>query len=195
LPFHALYRNRQNEAPYLPRQWYLSDAEMLQWVGKDGVLIRRTDKLDPSMVRGMILHHPVGFIHEMKNSYTILVAAGLEPEVERVIVIKELMHCYFGPDGGGIFATDSQMALESHLQKFFGNSFALRSHATEAENKALWMALAVICPENTRVQYRAKAKDDPNAIQELAEELRIPLHQAKALLSPQFDSEIKSILQ
>lgn len=157
--------------------------------------LKRSHVLPKSHVRGLVIAHQAGFIpHSLAANYTIIIAAGLEPEMERMVVIKELMHCYFGPDFGGAYATSSQIALDNHMKAFFGRSFATHSHAEEAEAKALWMALGVICPEHRRQQFKEQLAAGDCTIAQVAAGLRIPNHHAAALLNHQFETEIAEIL-
>ncbi len=114
--------------------------------------------------------------------------------MERMVTIKEIMHCYFGPDFGGKYATDSQIALDNHLKRFFGRSYAIHSHADEAEAKALWMALGVLCPEHRRQELKEEVMSNKRTIHDVAALLRIPQHHAAALMNHQFETEISEIL-
>lgn len=161
----------------------------------EDIHIKRSDALPKSHLRGLVVAHCGGFIpHNMSANYTIIIAAGLDPEMERLVAIKELMHCYFGPDFGGKYATDSQFALDNHLKAFFGSSFAIHSHAVEAEAKALWMALGAICPEHRRQYFKEQIAADEMTVEDVAGILRVPRHHAAALMNHQFETEIAEIL-
>jgi hypothetical protein len=194
LPYRKLYSRRQSAPFFLPRAWYISDAEDLSWVSKDGIYIKVTERLLKDRIRGLIISHGPNFVHDLQAKYTIIVAEGLAPEMERFVVIKELMHCYLGPDGG-VWATDSAISLESHMRAFFGNSFTIRSLAADAEVKALWMALGVLTPETNRLQLREAVLAKAKSYEDVASELMVPLHTAKALLSERFEDEIAHILK
>lgn len=129
----------------------------------------------------------------VSSPYTIFIAAGLTPEMERFVLIKELMHVYFGP--GVVYATDSQVTLENHMQEMFANSADITSHQYEAEKLALWMAISVLTPETKRKEYRDQVADASMSFEGVAAELHIPIHTAKALLSAQYRSEISNILE
>lgn len=193
MPYKTLYNRRQSEADHLPISWYLNDALELSWVA--GIHIKRSSELPKSHLRGLVVAHAGGFIpHDMSANYTIILADGLDPEMERLVAIKELMHCYFGPDFGGHYATDSQISLDNHMKAFFGRSFATHSHAVEAEAKALWMALGVICPEHRRQHFKQEIAAGNLSLNDVAATLRIPVHHAAALMNHQFETEIAEIL-
>ena len=194
MPYRKLYNRRQSEPDFLSRAWYIADAEELSWVTPGGIYIKVTERLLKERVRGLIISHNENFIHDLNAKYTIIVAEGLPPDMERFVVIKEIMHCYLGPDGH--FATDNAHSLESHMRAFFGNSFTIRSMAVEAEAKALWMALGVLVPETTRLRLREEVLvTKSKTFEQVAAELRIPAHTARALLSRQFEDEIAHILK
>ncbi|VXD07550.1 conserved hypothetical protein [Sphingomonas sp. T1] len=193
MPYQKLYHKRQGEGDYLPRQWYLDDALELSWVKK--VIIKASNKLPKDRARGFVISHGPNFMHDMNANYTIIVAEGMSREMERFVVIKELMHMYFGPDGGHA-ATGSAVALDNHFRKFFGNSATITASAhVQAEHEALWMALAVICPEHRRLELKEAVTNRDKGFEDVAALLHIPLHTAKALLSKQFESEISHIIK
>lgn len=194
MPFKTLYKRRQAEAEWLPLAWYVADAKELSWVNHK-IQIKRTVALPKTHLRGMIIQHNPGFMpHALEFTHTIFIASGLSPEMERIVLIKELMHLYFGPNGG-IGATDSQVVLENHMQEMFAASADIRSHQYRAETQAIWMAIGVLTPEHVRMRYQAQVMSGENTIEAVAATLHVPLHTAKALLSHQYDQEISRILE
>lgn len=143
---------------------------------------------------GFIVRHKPGN-HQLRHHYTILLAEGLDealPHMERFVAIKELMHCYFVCDDGS--ATDSQIMLETHVRQFFGASATTQSLHVQAEFTALWMAVAVLCPEQRRKAYKTAIANGEINIQEVVDAVRAPEHIVILLLSDQFDDEIRAIL-
>jgi hypothetical protein len=195
VPFKTLYKRRQAEAVRLPLAWYVNDAHELSWVNGN-IQIKRTAALPKTHLRGMIIQHKPGFMpHALECKYTIFIAAGLSREMERMVLIKELMHLYFGPDGGGIYATDSQVVFENHMQEMFASSADIRSHQYKAETMALWMAISVLTPESDRLTFQASVASGEMTVDQVAAALRVPPHSANALLSHRYDQEISSILE
>lgn len=194
MPFKTLYKRRQAEAAWLPLAWYVTDAKELSWVD-DKIQIKRTKALPKTHLRGMIIQHNPGFMpHALTAAYTIFIADGLSREMERIVLIKELMHLYFGPNGG-VGATDSQFVLENHMQEMFAASADIRSHQYRAETQAIWMAIGVLTPESERMKYQAQVQTGEMTIDQVASNLHVPLHTTKALLSHQYDQEISRILE
>lgn len=194
LPFQTLYRRRQTTTSVLPLSWYVSDAEELSWVEK--IQIKRSRALSKTKLRGLVVRHNLGFMpHNLVANQTIILATGLTREEERFVAIKELMHCYFGPDGGGIFATNTEINFENHMNEFFGNSAAIGSHQVKAEKQALWMAMSVLCTEQQRRDYRHDVHKNDKAIAAVASDLRVPERTAAAFLSNQYEREISEIVE
>ena len=145
-------------------------------------------------LRGLIVNHGAGYMqHCLVADYSIILATGLDRDEERFVTIKELMHLYFGPDGGGIYATNSEITFENHMNEFFGGSAALDTSQVKAEKQALWMAMSMLCPEQTRRDYQDSIKAG-QAVEEVAKELRAPVRTVKAFMSPQYEREISDIL-
>ena len=114
--------------------------------------------------------------------------------MERLVAIKELMHLYFGPDGGGIYATDNAVVFENHINEMFGASADVSSHQFEAEKLALWMAISLLTSESARTKFQQELHDQATTIEAIAGKLHAPIHTTKALLSRQYDSEISNIM-
>lgn len=186
-----MHRRRQLvAADTVNRQWYVDEAEQCQWVEK--VEIWRTGKLDPARLWGFVVKHGPGFIHGMVHDYTIVVAKGLSIEQERIVCIKELMHCFF-PDGDAS-ATNSELLLESHIRQLFGWSTTVHSAHVVAERTALWMALGVITPERTRRDLGAQVKAGNLDFAAVGERLVIDGAAAKLMVSDQADIEFPKLI-
>lgn len=194
MPFKPLYNKRQGESEWLPLSWYVEDAKLLQWVGED-LQIKRTDALPKEHLRGMIVEHKPNFMpHMLTCRYTIFIAAGMSREWERFVALKELMHLYFGPNGGGIYRTDNAVVLENHINEMFEQSADISSHQVEAEKLARWMAISVLTPATARKQFQNALVAEEKSIGAVADELHVPVNIAKALISRQYDMEISNIM-
>jgi hypothetical protein len=193
LPYRKLYRKRQDaNEDFQPRSWYVEDAKTLSWVAD--ISAKATTAMPVEGLSGFIVRHG-SKDHGLTHDYTIVVAENLDstaPHMERFVVIKELMHCYFACDDRS--ATDTQMALETHMRQFFGQSATSQSLHVNAEYKALWMAMGVLCPERLRLQYRREYEADESTLNDIANRLKAPPHIVAQVLSDQFDDEIRAIL-
>ena len=195
MPYNSLYNRRQSEDKYLPRSWYISDAKSLQWVAD--IKIKTDTNLRQEAVRGLIYRRCVEMSGGVPRfNYTIIVPEGLPEEAERFIVIKELMHCYFGPSPENEkYETNNSFVFGTHVQKIFGDSALDRdSPHVRAESMALWMALGVICTEQQRLAYQIAIDTKDSTLEKIAIELKIPRKQVYNLTSNQYDNEISAIL-
>lgn len=114
-------------------------------------------------------------------------------EWERFVTIKELMHCYFAPIESNVkYLTGNELALERHINVFFGGA-TTKSAPSAAEKMALWMAVGVLSTERDRQDMLVKLGDKSLVPQQIADEMRIPLKQAKNLVSSVYSSEIASL--
>ncbi|UAJ11225.1 hypothetical protein [Polymorphobacter megasporae] len=193
MPYRRLYKNRQEaNSDYQPRQWYVNDAKELSWVAD--IAIKASAAMPVNGLRGFIVrHHAEPSV--LRHKYTIVVAEGVDETVkymERFIVIKELMHCYFEIDDRS--STDTEIILDQHMRQFFGQSARTQSVHVRAEYTALWMAMGVLCPERRRLEYRRKFESGEIALEAIAESLRAPAHIVRRLLTDQFEDEIREIL-
>lgn len=194
MTYKSLYNDRQAEADYLPRGWFIEKTEALQWVRN--ISIKRNSDLDGDKAKGFIVRKTVEMHGGIpRYDYFIRVAENLTIEEERFVVLKELMHCYFGPTPENVkYAIGTSIVFNTHFRQMFGDSaMSSDSPHVQAEKMAVWMALGVLCPEHVREAYVAKA-GEPGGIEEIAGEQIIPIKQAYNLTSSQYEDELANIL-
>ena len=192
MPYRKLYTKRQDaNGAYQPRSWYVDDAKNLSWVS--GIEIDATDAMPIEGLSGFIVRYKPENAG-LRHRYQVIVAEGLDatPFMERFVVIKEIMHCYFACDDGS--ATDSQIVLDTHMRQFFGKSATTQSLHVQAEYRAFWMAMGVMCPERLRVEARARTQSGEWSITQVSEMIRTPEHIVSQMLSDQFEDELRDIL-
>jgi Zn-dependent peptidase ImmA (M78 family) len=149
--------------------------------------------LDTSSCRGLYLSarntdHP--FVRQ-NGGHVIITARGLSPLWDRFIFIKELMHIFDDPAE----ATDNGDAFERLLSELTNQTSDARwSPQMEAELDCFWMAAAVICPRQTRLELKARYEADPSTLNVIAEEIGMPAHSVAHLLSPYFDVAMQKII-
>lgn len=192
--YSTLYTARQKQDTYLPRKWYVEDASRLPWVRS--LTIKVSDKINKLNLRGMIFPENLLSTGGMVSyDYRILLADGMTPDWERFVTIKEIMHCYFPPLAETAkYATSNQIALDNHMRSFFTQSGA-RSVQADLDREARWLALGVICTEHDRNGFIRTTKDGAlDVAAKVAEKMRVPIGQAKQLLSSQLENEISGSL-
>jgi hypothetical protein len=194
LLYKALYDDRQREGEFLARDWYIKKTLALPWVRK--ISIKRTPLLNPALLRGLVIRKTVEVAGGIPSfDYYIRVADGMAIEQERFVVLKELMHCYFGPSPENLqYATGNAIVFDTHFRQMFGDSsIAPDSPHVQADKMAVWMALGVLCPEHVRQQYIGIACT-AGGLSKVAEKQVIPIKQASNLISDQYDDELARIL-
>ena len=196
MSYRSLYDARQAEAAeYLPRSWYVDHATGLQWVRN--ISIKVDQELDKNAVRGLIVRRTAEMHGGIPRfDYQIIVASDQSPEMERFVVIKELMHCYFGPTPENLqYATGNAVVLETHARQIFGDSaMSANSPHVKAEKMAVWMAVGALCPEHIRQGYVQARLAGEKTIQQIAASQKIPDKQAFNLTSDQYLDELAAIL-
>ena len=191
MPYQSLYRRRQEaNGDFRIRQWYVDAALELPWVRE--IDIYASDELPVSDLRGFIVRHGLEAQNCIDHRYTIVLAEGMDPFMERFVTIKELMHCYF--EAGDGTATYNEIVLDAHLRQFFGQSASSQSAHVQAEYTAFWMAMGVLCPERQRADYRRKCEADELTIAEVSQMLQAPDHIIRRFLSDQYEDEIRDII-
>jgi hypothetical protein len=135
---------------------------------------------------------PQNYLHPIAaqcGGHVILVARGLTYEWERMIVIKELMHMLDGDK----HATDSGAKFETVLTELMLGGSADRTPETDAEIRAAWRAIGLICPEKIRKQYKATrcptGADDP----EIAKALKVPVSYVGLMFGANFENRLADV--
>lgn len=149
--------------------------------------------LDTSSCRGFYLS-PRNVSHPLVRDHgcnIIVLARGMEPRHERFIFVKELMHVFDDP----LESTDTPALFESTLNNIYAANINAMSPQVRSEYNALWMALAVLCPQAYRDGIIKKRGDGTITDVEIADELDIPIGYVSSLFSDSFESSLSAILK
>ncbi len=155
----------------------------MRLTGKNQVKHIRTD-LDVDVCRGFFLSAKNGDARlvQQVGGTVIATARGLNDCWERFVFVKELMHLFEDPDK----ATDTGTKFDTLLNEFAQPSRD-PSGPMQSEIECFWMAGSVLCPQNTRLDYRRKLEErliDPMGI---ATDLKIPAMYVPRLFDPRYD--------
>ena len=160
--------------------------------GIQGVRAIRTS-LDTASCRGFYLS-PRNTSHPFVKDHgcnVIVLARGLEPRHERFIYVKELMHVFDDP----LESTDTPDLFENMLDNIrAASNINAMSAQVKSEYNALWMALAVLCPQEYRDSMLVKRRNGLITDAQLADELDIPFGYIPSLFGKSFDSSMAEIL-
>lgn len=193
MSYKELYNHCQTLSP-LPKGYIGKNIvrdKILEITGTPKIDVRRAD-MDPAICRGFYLagsnkNHPIVKQH---GCDVIVVARELPREWERLIIVKEMMHLFDSAKE----ATDTDQKFEDLLADFSGAG-PIRSDQMEAETKAFWMALGVLCPEGRRMELRKDVKDGKKTFYDVALELHLPEMHMGRLLDSLYEKIIKVLIE
>lgn len=141
--------------------------------------------MDTRVCRGMYLAatnttHKI--VQQLGTNVVVLPREGNNYCWERFVEVKEYMHVFDSADE----ATDSGEEFDRLLADFVSDVDPERSPQLNAEIKAFWRALGVLCPEHVRQAILAeKAEKGPDLTDyAIAFRLRIPEQYVPRLLEP-----------
>jgi len=150
--------------------------------------------LDPADLRGCYIEGPLGPPIPLAENESLIV---LSREMcrghqgiywRRFVYTKELMHVFDRLDE----KAGSAETFDLQIEKFKDPSKEL-SPQFRAESKALWRALAVLCPENLRLESQRQLSEGAISHEVLAATLRIPARYVRELMRPDFAEIIARI--
>ena len=185
MSYRELYEFAQTLSPVVRRNTIRD--RVLQITGVNQIKPMKTT-LDIAKCRGFYLsaRNQNHRIVQQHGCCVIVMARGMNRCWDRFVYVKELMHAFDDP----LEQTDSGDCFELVLNEMGANG-PDDSAQTDAEWKAFWMTLGVLCPEAVRqqlLQERAAGHTDDYAI---ALKLRIPQTYVRSL----FDSRYEGILE
>lgn len=194
MSFGALYKDVQGlQVPVLIDSVRTLIANLLP---ERRVCVLRME-LDPTRCKGFYLSsrnedtafHP----HVKPGAAVIAISKHLDAAWSRYVEVKELLHLFDDP----LHTTNSQSQLEQLLLGLCDGSNAIPrqlSTQEQSEYDCMWMALALLCPEEERatLQVRREAKLISDA--EIADRLEIPELMLTVLFSPVYKDQIARIL-
>jgi len=149
--------------------------------------------LDLNILRGFFLS-----VHDADNPFVkqngcniIGLVKGQDSSWERFVQVKEMMHVFDSEKERTGNSADFEALLGSLTRPQVD-----RTPQQRAEAKAFWMALAVLCPEETRRRLKAELADEKTLTTEysVALQLRIPEELVSALFSADYELNLKAIL-
>ncbi len=153
--------------------------------------------VDPVYLRGFYIEGPMGppVVVEEKQALIVLsreMCQGAHggKHMRRYIFTKELMH---------VFDTDEEKAdtrekFDRQIQRL-KDPTADPSPQHRAELKAALRALAVLCPEKKRAEYKALLEQDKISWEVVAASLRIPVGQVRFMMDDTFEGFLQHAMK
>lgn len=120
----------------------------------------------------------------------IVTAKGMDYDWERFVYTKELMHLFDEPAE----QTSTPQQFEQLLTEFAQPSVQL-SPQSRSETKAFWMALASLCPESYRQEYKLQIGKGHMDHYAVSLQLAIPQSIVPALFADSFEPNIQYLIK
>lgn len=151
--------------------------------------------IDEVHLRGFYIEGPMGPPTPLKEKEAMItlsramVTGHLGAHYRRFVYTKELMH---------VFDEDHEKAntpetFDKQIEKF-GDPTAEISPQYRAETKAFWRALAVLCQENQRLEYKRQLDTGEASLDVIASALHLPPNYVRNLFRPQFEGYVQHLM-
>jgi hypothetical protein len=185
LSFKELFDYAQEQPLYVKRNDIRDKA--IELTEAETISVVRSG-LDVNVCRGYWLtpqnvNHP---LVKQLGQHIVVVARDNNECWERFVVVKEMMHLF---DTDEQKAADAQM-LDSLLSEFSA-PMAPFTPQFDAEIDSFWQALAVLCPQEARANFRKDLVDNKTDEYEIALKLKIPEGYVQRLFEDRFDDWLK----
>ncbi len=167
MSFRDLYEFAQDQEIHVNRN--IIKAKAIEISGVDDVKVVRSG-LDVTICRGYWLtpsntdHHLV----KQLGCYVVVAARGLNRCWDRFVTVKEMMHLFDEENQ----KTGSPEQFDDLLSEF-SSPMIQNSDQMVSEIASFWRAIAVLCPEKFRQEFRAQKEAQEIDNYEIALRLRI----------------------
>lgn len=189
--FNELYEFVQTQSPRISRA--LLVPKIKEITGED--FVTQMFGFDINLLRGFFLSAAIPNPHWRVvqaggDKHVILIARGMTYCWTRFVQVKEMMHLF----DSEVEKTSTGSEVEDLLTELAGPANPAKiSRYHESEYKAMWMALAVLCPEKERAVYARKREAGMSDF-DIADELKIPEQFISSLLGDKYKDIIQEIL-
>ncbi|MEP5232502.1 MAG: hypothetical protein ABJQ78_13830 [Alloalcanivorax sp.] len=189
--FNELYEFVQTQSPRISRA--LLVPKIKEITGEDFAI--QMFGFDINLLRGFFLSatipNPSWRVVQLGGKkHVILIARGMTYCWTRFVQVKEMMHLF----DSEVEKTSTGSEVEDLLTELAGPANPAKiSRYHESEYKAMWMALAVLCPEKERAVY-ARKREAGMSDYDIADELKIPEQFISSLLGDKYKDIIQEIL-
>lgn len=193
MSFRRLYELVQQQPGRISTRWLKEEAIRLSDIA--GVKEQWSGVIDPAVIRGFYIEGPMGPPVPLGDSESLIVLARamcqgpLGDHWRRFIYTKELMHVF---DTAEEKAGDEE-TFDRQIDKF-GDPSAPMNPQFKAEVKALWRALAVLCTDVQRLEYKRAVLEGQISLDVVASALRLPTLYVQQLFRDDFENYVNSVL-
>lgn len=187
MSFLDLYEAVQSLDGKVSTKWLKDEAIRLSSITRVKELW--TSVLDASYIRGFYIEGPLSPPVPLERSEALIVLArSLDRQHRRFVYTKELMHVFDTPAE----KANTAEKFESQAERLCDPT-SEPSPQTRAEAKAFWRALAVLCQEHRRLEYKRALDSGQQSIEVIATSLQIPAVYARNLFRDDFPQIVKHI--
>lgn len=189
--FNELYEFVQTQSPRISRA--LLVPKIKEITGEDFAI--QIFGFDINLLRGFFLSATIPdpnwrVVQLGGKKHVILIAREMTYCWTRFVQVKEMMHLF----DSEVEKTSTGSEVEDLLTELAGPANPAKiSRYHESEYKAMWMALAVLCPEKERAVY-ARKRETGMSDYDIADELKIPEQFISSLLGDKYKDIIQEIL-
>lgn len=180
MSYAKLYDAAQGLQGKISTRWLRDEAIGLSSITK--IKEQWTGVLDESSIRGFFVEGPLEPpVPLEENEALIVLARSLNKHWRRFVYTKELMHVFDEPDE----KANTPEKFDAQAEKF-GDPSAQTSPQYRAESKAFWRAIAILCREEKRLEYKAAIDAEEMSLEVVSTALQIPSVYARHLFRDDF---------
>jgi hypothetical protein len=186
MPFCNLYNAVQALEGRISTSWLVEKA--IEFSSITRVVEQWSGIIDHTAIRGFYIEGPLGPPMTLSDNEALIVLARsmcrghLGDHWRRFVKTKELMHVFDEDDE----KASTKEAFDIQIERF-GDPNAPMSPQYRAEQKAFWRALAVLCPEKRRVDYKTDLHKAVMSFDVVATELHIPVLAVREMMRDDFE--------
>lgn len=163
---------------------------------KTKFLFHKSEKLDPKALRGFTYTEPAKTKQE-DGSYDSFLAqriyfsSKLNYCWERFVCIKEMMQIFDDESEKVDDISDFNKLIENSIS--FPAYFHENNQKIKSDERAFWLALACVCTESKRKEYKEKVCKAELSELEVAEQLKIPEEYVSNLLGESYEDFLQEL--
>jgi hypothetical protein len=149
--------------------------------------------LDPAILLGKFVratNKDDQFVKQCGGANVVVIARGLDPSWERLVLFKEMMHMFDSP----LECTNSSAEFERLILDFCASELTEFTPQFKSEVECFWRAIAVLCPEQVRVTLQQQRVSGTITDAQISGQLRVPEKYVPAFFHPQYKETITRIL-
>jgi hypothetical protein len=193
MTFRQLYDEVQTQNGRISTRWLRGRA--IEYSSITRVVEQWSGQIDGNVIRGFYIEGPIGRPIQLgPNEALITLARSMctgrkfGEHWRRFVYTKELMHVF-----------DEDAEKTDTPEKFDTQISRLREPGEQppqlrAEHKAVWRALALLCPEKKRLELKACCAAESRTLDECTQELCIPPSYMHGLLRDNFAEIVRRVL-